>query len=69
MLVKAASERYVETYLTLMKALAAGGRTPGLTLPSPETLRQFFAQTTPEYWQQLPPDEAQSQLRQWKQVQ
>lgn len=71
-LVKAGAERYIETYLGLMAHMAEGGRTPGITVPSKADLRTLFENTTPAYWQQLSqqnPQEAQSQLSQWQEVQ
>lgn len=65
-------KRYVETRLRIAKEMAAGGRWPGITVPSKEEMQQFFESTTPAYWQalqQTAPDEAQSQLQQWEQAQ
>ncbi len=71
-LVKAGAERYIETYLALMKHMSQGGRTPGINVPSRSDLKMLFESTTPSYWQQLGqqnPEEAQSQLDQWQEVQ
>jgi hypothetical protein len=65
-LVAAAADHYADTYLKLMKYEAQGGRLPGVELPSKQQLVDMFTQTTPGYWQSLPPEEAQSQLEQWR---
>lgn len=68
-LIQAGADRFVETFLSNMKFMAQGGRTPGLTLPSKEELRAFYTNTTDEYWAALKatdPKGAESQLQQWK---
>ena len=70
-LVKAGADRYVETYMKVMKYMAQGGRTPGIRFPTPKELRALYESTTKDYWQNLnaqDPQEAQSQIEQWKKI-
>ena len=70
-LVRRGAERFIETYLTLFARMAEGGRTPGVSVPSKAELRALYESTNPGYWQALKtvaPDEAQSQIDQWKKV-
>ena len=67
-LVEQGTERFIETFLALMKVESAGGRTPGVVLPTKSELRTFFQQTTPDYWAMMgatAPMEAHSQMAQW----
>jgi len=67
-LVEQGVTEFIETFLKLFKHESEGGRTPGVEVPTRSELRKLFEQTTPEYWLTLPPNEAQSQLEQWKTV-
>ena len=70
-LVKQGAERFIETYMTLFARMAEGGRTPGIAIPSKEELRALYESTSPGYWAALAkaaPDEAKSQVEQWKKV-
>ncbi len=67
-LVQQGAERYVDVFLMVMKHMAQGGRTPGITVPSRQELLDFYHKTTPAYWQALAtqaPEEAQSQVEQF----
>ena len=70
-LVEQGTERFIETFLSLFKHEAAGGRTAGVEAPSKAELRAFFRSTTPDYWAVLgvsDPTEAYSQLQQYDRV-
>lgn len=69
-LVDLGANRFVDTYLRLMKDQSAGGRLPGVKIPTKQELLDFYRnETTPEYWQNLAvqdPAEAETQLSQWQ---
>ena len=68
-LVQQGADRFVETFLSTMRYMSQGGRTPGLTLPSKEELLALYSQTNDTYWQNLQatdPEGAKSQIKQWK---
>lgn len=72
MYLKEGGRVFWENFRMIMRDQSQGGRTPGLSLPSKQTTRQFYENTDPNYWQTLrtvDPKEAQSQIQQWKQVQ
>lgn len=68
---QAGANRFLDSFFYVMKDQSQGGRTPGLTLASKETAKQFFEHTNRGYWQtlaQADPREAQSQVQQFKAV-
>lgn len=70
-LVEMGANRFVDTYLSLMKRMSQGGRLPGMNIPTKDELLAIYRQTTPEYWLQLAatqPAEAQAQYQQFAEV-
>lgn len=70
-LVEQGANRFVETYLSLMKRMSQGGRLPGMNIPTKDELLAIYRQTTPEYWltlAQTQPAEAQAQFQQFAEV-
>ena len=68
-LVERGFDRFCETFTRLAKYEMAGGRLPGMVLPSKTELRKFFHKTNPSYWATLgvtDPLEAHSQLQQFE---
>ena len=67
-LVEQGTERFIETFLRLMKVESEGGRTPGIVLPTKSELRKFYQSTSADYWAMMAataPMEAHSQMAQW----
>lgn len=68
-LVQRGTDRFIETFRTLFKNAAEGGRLPGMEVPTKEELLAFFQNTNADYWATLgviAPQEAVGQLQQWQ---